>query len=386
MAQIPLILGTALGILWMESRLAWVRALSAVVVAYGAGLVLAHIPGAVPDAGVSAGIAQGAVLAAIPLMLFSADLGGWLKLARPTAIATGVAFFSVCVAAIAAGAYFLPRFGSPVGPELAGMFTGSFTGSAPNLAAVGAALGAAPETLLAAQTADLMVCGIFCLLFLSPALRWVAGFLPPFRPSGEPGKGEAGAETVGDTALRPPWSFPPAQLLRAAGLSLGVAAAAGAAALAAPPSQQMLVALLGVSTLASCLSLSRRVRALPATYELGQAIFLVFCVAVGSQANFARLAASGLMPAAYAGAQLLIALALHLLLCRLLRIDRDTAIISITAAVYSPAFVGPVASTLGNRRIVVSGVTAGLVGLAVGTGLGLAVAAVAASWLSGRLS
>jgi uncharacterized membrane protein len=56
------------------------------------------------------------------------------------------------------------------------------------------------------------------------------------------------------------------------------------------------------------------------------------------------------------------------------RVDTDTVVITSTAAVFGPPFVGPVAAAINNREIVVSGMTTGVVGLALGNYVGLAVA------------
>ncbi|MEZ4685529.1 MAG: DUF819 family protein [Bacteroidia bacterium] len=65
---------------------------------------------------------------------------------------------------------------------------------------------------------------------------------------------------------------------------------------------------------------------------------------------------------------------LHLLWAKLFRIDADTFIITSVAAICSPLFVPPVARALGNKAIITSGMTTGVLGFAVGNWLGLAVA------------
>ncbi len=62
----------------------------------------------------------------------------------------------------------------------------------------------------------------------------------------------------------------------------------------------------------------------------------------------------------------------------LLRLDRDTVLITSTAAIYGPAFVGSVAVALKNKEIVFSGIAASLIGIAAGNYLGLCIA----WWLS----
>ena len=64
---------------------------------------------------------------------------------------------------------------------------------------------------------------------------------------------------------------------------------------------------------------------------------------------------------------------LHYTLCALFRIDTDTAIITSVAGIYGPAFVGPVAKALNNKEIIISGITTGLIGYAIGNYLGIAL-------------
>ena len=56
------------------------------------------------------------------------------------------------------------------------------------------------------------------------------------------------------------------------------------------------------------------------------------------------------------------------------RIDRDTVIIASTAAIFGPAFIGPVANAIGNRDIIAMGIALGLIGYAIGNYFGLGLA------------
>jgi uncharacterized membrane protein len=129
-----------------------------------------------------------------------------------------------------------------------------------------------------------------------------------------------------------------------------------------------------VTTLAIAASFWRPVHAIPGTYEVGQYLFLMFAVAIGTLAEFGELVASLGTVFPYLTAALVGAILLHLAMAAAFRIDTDTAIITSTAAVFGPPFVGPVAAAIGNREIVVSGLTTGVVGLALGNYAGLAVA------------
>ena len=71
-------------------------------------------------------------------------------------------------------------------------------------------------------------------------------------------------------------------------------------------------------------------------------------------------------------------LALHALLCRLFRIDADTFVITSVAAILSPAFVPMAARALRNPAVLMSGMTTGILGFAIGNYLGIAVALILA--------
>lgn len=345
--------------------------LSPVILCYAVGIIAGNL-GLPLRADVTEKVATAAVLLAIPLLVASADFLRWLRLARRTALACLLCFS--CVIAVAC--LTAPLFMSAVadGWIVAGMLVGTYTGSAPNMAAVAQALGAPPETLILLTTTDLILGGALCFLLLSPAVRLLSPFLPAF-----PKPPDAGAA---DAAPPPPAPMRLAPAI-AASLALGLiaVAVAGGLSLLVPESAQQLVAILAVTALGIGGSLVPRIRALPCNYLLGDYFILVFCVAFGSLANFSQLLASTSSGPLFAwtACVLLGSVAAHVLACRLFGVDRDTALITLTAAIYGPAFVPPVASNLRNPELVLSGVTAALFGLAVGNYLGVAVAWVVRS-------
>ena len=132
--------------------------------------------------------------------------------------------------------------------------------------------------------------------------------------------------------------------------------------------------ILSVTTLGLALSFVPRIRNLAGTYETGQYLLLVFAVAIGTVANIREMADAFSTVFAFVAIVLGASILLHYLLAALFRIDVDTVLITSTAAVFGPAFVGPIAAVLKNREIVVSGLTTGVVGYAVGNYAGLAIA------------
>ena len=61
----------------------------------------------------------------------------------------------------------------------------------------------------------------------------------------------------------------------------------------------------------------------------------------------------------------------HLIFSAIFKIDTDTTIITITALSMSPPFVPVVAGALKNKEIIVSGITIGVFGYAIGNFLGV---------------
>jgi uncharacterized membrane protein len=110
------------------------------------------------------------------------------------------------------------------------------------------------------------------------------------------------------------------------------------------------------------------------TYELGEYFLLVFCVALGLQANFTTMMAEGNIVIGFVAVAMFGTIFLHLLLAYLFKVDRDTFLITSTAALYGPAFIGQIASVINNRQLVFAGIALGLLGYAIGNYLGIGLA------------
>jgi uncharacterized membrane protein len=357
--------------------------LSPVVLCYAAGIVVGNLGVMTTGAAEVADLATAATVAlAIPLLLFGADLRRWARLARPTMISFGLAVVAIVVTAIVASFVFGDVGGA--GPEVAGMTVGVYTGGTANMGAIGRALQVPEATFVALNAADVLLGAIYLLVLLTVAKRVLSTFLPAFRyPSGG---GEATG--AGEPHAQDPWSYRPpvAAIARGLGaavvvLAIGAAASFALVTLVADPQGAVLDhdgfasgVILAVTTLAIAASFWRPVHAIPGTYEVGQYLFLMFAVAIGTLAEFGELVASLGTVFPYLTAALVGAILLHLAMAAAFRIDTDTAIITSTAAVFGPPFVGPVAAAINNREIVVSGLTTGVVGLALGNYAGLAVA------------
>jgi uncharacterized membrane protein len=344
---------------------AWV---GPVVVCYAFGIILGNLPGLALQTSVSMSVSEVAVPLAIPLLLFATDVPRWLRLARSTLLSFGLACVSAMVSATLVGLAFADR--SDEWWKMSGMLVGVYTGGTANMNAVGLALRVREETFVLLNTADIVVCSAYLLFLVTVAQRVALAFLPRFPNA-------TGWDEAPDEEAR---QAPVLTWARARGMALAFLLAAVIVGVSAGGTKLVLgsleapVVLLLITSLALAASFSPAVRYLPGSYALGDYALLVFCVAVGTLADASRLHETGLFVFQFCGAVVLLSVVLHFALAALFRIDADTALITSTATIFGPAFIGPVARALRNRELLVSGLTTGLMGFAVGTYLGLAVA------------
>ncbi len=358
------------GILWACKRAKPLNALGPVVVAYILGILWgngAELAGIELDSGVVETFAGVAVMLAIALLLLSSDFRAWLRLAPVTLKGFGLALLSVAVV-VPLGTVLIPM---EEGWRVGGMLVGVYTGGTANLMALAAALDVAAETLLLVHGSDVVVGGAYLLFLLSVGPRLYARFLPPFEGAGAPTEAHPDTQSVPERPTARQIALGVALGLGVLVVGLGIAAAADAMserALLEP------VAILAITSLAIAASFVRRVRAQPGTAPAGDYLLLVFSLGVGTLARASVMQEADLRVVAFTGFVVLGSAALHLLLCRLAGVDRDTAIITSVAGLYGPPFVPPMAKALGNREVIVSGITTGILGLALGNYLGMGMA------------
>ncbi len=361
--QLLLVLAFPALALWGERRSKIVATISPVILCYSAGMLLGNLPRVSLNKDLATTTCEILVALAIPLLLFSVDLGAWARLAGRTVLS----FVLVMVAAVAGsmGAWALVGRGLDYGPEMAGMLTGVYTGGTPNMAAIGTGLGVPTETFVLLNAAD-MVASIPCLfLILLVAPRVLARLLPPFRR----GDGEIAEPMVLFRSLPRPAAAGTALLLTAAVVGAGVGLGAFL-----PAGGRSAGIILAITTLAVGLSAVPLVRNLKGTHDLGQYLLLAFCISIGTVTNFSEVFSSNPVIVLFAVLTIVFSVVIHFALAVLFRIDRDTAIITSAAGIFGPHMIGPVAANLKNREVVFSGIASGLVGFAAGNYLGMGVA------------
>lgn len=335
--------------------------ISPILLCYLIGMILGNCRFIPMDKKLALTLSELMIPLAIPMILFSADFKRWLGLAKKTIISFVFSIIGVVSSSIIAAYFFsdiLPDYW-----KLSGMLVGVYTGGTPNLMAIGMGLKVKEETLLLANTSDAIMGGIYFLFLISGA-KWLAGkFLPPFRKPAFSPPLAATRETESRFSLLVAFILS----LLFVGISVGISELLTGRI-------EVAIIMLVITTLGIGASFINKIRNIQGTYEAGQYLILIFSLAIGTNINFSELLTSSSGVFIYTAFVMTMSIVIHFFLAFIFRIDVDTTIITSTAGIFGPAFIGPVAEGIKNREVVISGLASGLVGYAIGNYFGFAVA------------
>lgn len=341
--------------------------LSPVVTSYIIGIIFANIPGITPNAQVAKMATEVSVPLAIPLLLFGTDFIRWFRLAKTTVISFILICISVCIMSFVVSMGFkdtLDNFW-----QIGGMLVGVYTGGTPNMTAIGLSLGVADEVFILMNGADLILGAGYLLFILTVGCRIMSWFLPPFKSSNS--DVDINVMKNWDRLSSSNKAINSVLLVLMSGVILGISLGLSHLVYA---KEHAAFIILVITTLGIGASFIKKIRDFKGSYEVGQYLLLVFCAGIGSMANIQELINGSWVYVAFFAMVMFGSIILHVFLCKIFKIDRDTTIITSMAGIFGPPFVGPVAEVLKNREIIVSGLTSGLVGYAVGNYLGIAMA------------
>lgn len=363
-------------------RWTWMQKIGTVVAAYAVGIIFALTGFVHFDAGTAEAISFNkiqstlmsvAVPLAIPLMLFNCDFKLWTK-ALPKTIWSLVGGIIAVLTAVVSG-YLI--FHTPEVPEfnkVAAMMTGIYTGGTMNFNALGASLGV-DKTVMAIVLA-------FEMVFTTPYIFFIIGGgyklfrkILPYEDVTRKGRRDEAVETKDIENYRGMFQRSNVGgMFIGLGLSVLFLALGAGLALLLTGTLNELVVILTITTLAIIASFFKKVRQLPKTFELGMFFILIFSVIVASLFDIHSVNGGSMMIGLFVLWVMLIAATVHLILCRIMHVSGDLFCVSQIALLCSPPFVPPVVGAMKNKKVLISGIVIGLVGYAIGTYLGVAIA------------
>jgi uncharacterized membrane protein len=257
--------------------------------------------------------------------------------------------------------------------QVSGMLVGVYTGGTPNLAAIQTALNVDKNLYLATHISDMFIGAIYFLFILSVGQRFFHLFLPKFKKINH---SDSNVNEVNDfddyrgmfkkRTLK--------HLFIALGLSVLISAIGGGISFLVPEEASMAVAILSITSLAVLFSFNKKVKKLEKSFQLGMYLILVFSLTVAAMGNIEQLLHSSPYILYYVALVIVGTFVLHMIFSAFFKIDADTTIVTTAALIMSPPFVPAVAGALKNRDILISGITVGIIGYAIGNYLGVMIA------------
>ena len=365
---------TPLLILYACQKQSFLRRLGAVLIAYGVGL-LAGVSGLLPENSMEVQdiITTITIPLALPLMLFSSDIKSWSRLAGSTTVSLVIALFAV-ISSVIIG--FLIFRGDEITDlwKVGGLLIGVYTGGTPNLAALKIMLNVDNDTYIVTHAYDMIISAAYFFFLITIGQKVFGTVLPKFKS----GLKNNDQNVLSDLSKNNMWGLFDKKnrkpMIIALLLSVAIFGIAGSTTLFVPENSQMIVVILLITTLGIALSLVPSVNKLNNTFELGMYLILVFSIDVASMVDLTNLVSASSTIFYYVFLVIFGSLLIQVLLSSVFKIDIDTVIITSTALICSPPFVPAVAGAIKNKEIIVSGLTVGIIGYAVGNYLGVLVA------------
>lgn len=376
-------------ILWLISRHSWAQRIGAIILCYSLGLLLGN-SGLIPSSaqGVQDSLSELAIGLALPMLLFTLNIKQWSSMAGKAMLSLVLATASVVTVTTSLYFFYINAYPSSdalQNSQLAAMSIGVYTGGTANLAAIKSGLDIPDDLYLLFHSFDTVIGSVYLLFMLSVAIPVFRRFLGPPKNVAISAEQELDQTTPFDedySALLKASKLKQLSLIFALALLVLALSVFGAQLAVQLLELQSIAAvtILLITSLGISFSLIDKVRALELAYKLGMYLILVFCVVVASMADLQQLVKLDASVAIFLLGTVSGSLVLHALLCKLTRVDSDTFMVTSVSAICSPPFVPMMSKALHNPNVLLSGMTTGIIGFAIGNYLGISLALLLQNW------
>jgi uncharacterized membrane protein len=311
---------------------------------------------------------------ALPLLLFSINIKQWSRLALKTSLAMILGIISVMI--IISIGHFLLKDHVNESWKVAGLMVGVYIGASANMASIMKALNVDPDTFILVNAYDILICIVYFFFLITIAQRVIGKFLPPFKSlpknsdinkSLDDFEGWDSYKGIHRKEIAIP-------LLIALLISTAIVGISFLLKDLFPLEYQMAAMIISITILSILMSLIPYVNNIRKTFQSGMYLIIIFCIVIGSMADFSIFTLESLYIGAFIAVVVFGSMVIQVLFSKLFKIDTDTTIIASTAFIFSAPFVPTVANALKNKEIILSGITIGIIGYAVGNFLGISLA------------
>ena len=370
---------TPAGVIWLCRRFPLLDNIGPIMILYAIGMIIGNLPLNIPEMAMAQEIATSASIPlAIPMMLFCCrftrnDASTQLKV-----VISG--FLSVAIAVVIG--YILFGKQIPEGDKIGGIMSGMYTGGMLNAAAIQAIFKVQEQNYIMMCSYDIVISFLYLVFLVS------IGYKIFRRLYGEKGNAtltESEREDLekqiaeakhnpyqglwGKSGLK--------ELAKILGYTIVVVGLAAASTLPFDPKWFMVIFILVLSTLGVVFSFFKPVRKLERSFDIGMYLIYIFSIAMASMADFSELSlADGLNQILFLTITVFGSLLLHAIFCRVMRVDADSMVVSSVSFINSPPFVPMMVAVLKNKKTLIVGLGAGIVGYALGNHFGVLMASL----------
>ena len=353
-------------ILYLEQKNKLVKIISPIVICYIVGIVIANLPFITLDRDLLTKVYEISISLAIPLLLFNSDVVAWINHAGKSILSYGLSVIAVIISATVF--YYVYRNAVPDAWKVSGMLVGVYTGGTPNMSAIGLAFETPKEVYILLNSSDVVLGSIYFICIITFIRPLLGLFLPHFTSGDDKISGEI--PEVRSKLSRKQFIINIIIALLLGIVILGLAVWISKIIMGIVTE---LLVIMVLTTLGIGASFVKKIRQMKGSYDMAFYLLLIFSLSVGTLADVNELLNKSSNLFVYTAFVMFGAILIHYILTYFFRIDRDTAIITSTAAIYGPAFIGPVANAIKNKSVIVPGITMGLLGYAIGNYIGIGI-------------
>lgn len=352
---------------WICNKNKWLNKIGVILLLYVLGIIVGNI-GILPEGheNIQKIMSESIIPLAIPFLLFGCDFRKFSIKKSLLALVIGV--LSVLVVTVL-GFWLFKGFLGTEGVEIGASLAGKCTGGTVNLIAIKMMLGISDSNFVLMNTYDMIVCFFYFIFLMSIGIKLSRKFIggkkykeqevqineyANNRPYADFGKKKNIIQilkTFGASAL-------------ITGCSLGVSKLVG-------EEYTMIVLILTLTTLSLLASLTKEVRSWDKSYDAGMYLVFIFSIVVASMADLSTFNIETIYLLLYQFLIVFGSLLITILLAKLVKLDSDLAVMTSNTLINSPVFVPMIAASMKNKDVVISGISIGLVGFAIGNYIGL---------------
>jgi uncharacterized membrane protein len=338
---------------------------SPIVLSYGLGIILSILNEEKNNElfKIATWVSQISIVIAIPMLLYGSHAIKNLFRFKKVALSFLVAVISSALSCFAIAYWFQNdlAFFAQVG----GMLTGLYIGGTPNLQAIGLATQGDPNLTVQLTAADTLVGGSYLVCLTSFIPMIISRILPAYRYS----ENEHPINEHHLTIKKEKKAL--FSLIMYTFAWLGVLFAFLHWLNLNENTALILFLITGISIISSSLTFISNKSIISFTF--GEYLLIVFALSLSFQGKWSEILKGSNVIITITALSMYGSILLHLIISKILRIDRDTFLITSTAAIYGPPFVTQIASVIKNKELLMPGIMAGLTGYALGNYIGLAV-------------